>query len=123
MIGLLVLVNAPYFNVNINTAASKLRPHLIIGQLDSTDYTALPLSTIYHKTNVHKTFDLELNPETYPFLNIKQVCFVRVHKSVVVNKTAMSHVLCDVKKTYSDLFVDIMILFEDYCKWLLYGSI
>ena len=123
MIGNLVLANVPYYDSTSKTILAKRRPMLVIGQPDATDYTVLPLSTIGIKANVHKVFDVEINPAVYPLTRLNRTCYIRTHKSANISRSAIESCLCNLKAVYPNLFLDILVLFEDYCKSLSFDAL
>ena len=114
MIGELVLANTSYFNKGHGSTLFKLRPLLIIGQADPSEFTALPCSTIPNKTFVDKIYDIELCPKSFPLTRLKHTCYVRVHKSMIINRHSINSCLSNIKVSYPDLFLKILILFDEY---------
>ena len=118
-----MLADSSYYDSALRNVQTKPRPMLIIGQSDMRDYTALPLSTISISANVHKVFDVKIEPKKYPLTRLNRVCFVRTHKSAIINRAAIGTCLCNLKSVYPDLFLDIMVLFEEYCKSLSFDAL
>lgn len=118
MIGKLCTSKFPYYNTSYNKMCFKNRPVLVIGKADSSDYNVLPISTISHRENIHRDYDIMLSPNDYPALNLKKISYVRVHKQSVVNYASLAFV-SDLKLNYPELFKEIMDRLERYNKELI----
>ena len=50
----------------------KKRPVLIVGKADDTDYIVLPISRVTKRENLDEYYDVLLNPDAVPKLNLTQ---------------------------------------------------
>ena len=123
MIGELVLANTSHFNKGQTNPLFKLRPLLIIGQADPSEFSALPCSTISNKTFVDKIYDIELCPKSFPLTKLMRPCYIRVHKSMIINRHSINSRLSNIKVSYPDLFLEILVLFEEYNKKLVLNAL
>lgn len=99
MIGMIYSSVIPFYDNSSHANSYKKRPVLIIGGPRNNDYTILPISTISNKSNLDPEYDVEINPEKYPLLNLRQTSYVRTHKQTYISmKTGI-----DTKKSISSL--------------------
>lgn len=64
----------------------------------SNDYTILPVSTISNKTNINSKYDIKIEPDKYPKLNLNKTCYIRTHKQTILFKESLY-----IKEEISDL--------------------
>ncbi|MCM1284191.1 MAG: type II toxin-antitoxin system PemK/MazF family toxin [Muribaculaceae bacterium] len=116
MIGKIYSSVVPYYNRDKNVNAFKKRPVLIIAGPRNNDYTVLPISTVSIRANLDAEYDIEIEPEKYPELGLKKICYVRVHKQTTVHQASLTTVIGDMKKDYGELYLRILRKLEEYNK-------
>ena len=114
MIGKIYTSVFPYFDSSVRQMKYKNRPVLIIGGPRNNDYTVLPLSTISNSANKDPVYDVEIDPVKYPLLNLTKVSYVRTHKQTTMHSANLVTCLSDVKNTYEDLYIDILLKLEQH---------
>lgn len=97
----------------------KKRPVLIVGKADDTDYIVLPISRVSKRENLDEYYDVLLNPDAVPKLNLTQHSYVRTHKQSVVNIVELYREITDFKKDYMDIYLDIISKMEEFQKNLI----
>ena len=97
----------------------KKRPVLIVGKADNTDYIVLPISRVSKRENLDGYYDVLLNPDAVPKLNLTQYSYVRTHKQSVVNIVELYREITDFKKDYMDIYLDIISKMEEFQKNLI----
>ena len=97
----------------------KNRPVLIVGKADNTDYIVLPISRVTKRENLDEYYDVLLNPDAVPKLNLTQYSYVRTHKQSVVNIVELYREITDFKKDYMDIYLDIISKMEEFQKNLI----
>ena len=97
----------------------KKRPVLIVGKADDTDYIVLPISRVTKRENLDEYYDVLLNPDAVPKLNLTQYSYVRTHKQSVVNIVELYIEIIDFKKDYMDIYLDIISKMEEFQKNLI----
>ena len=97
----------------------KKRPVLIVGKADDTDYIVLPISRVSKRENLDEYYDVLLNPDAVPKLNLTQYSYVRTHKQSVVNIVELYREITDFKKDYMDIYLDIISKMEEFQKNLI----
>lgn len=114
MIGEIRWILTPFYDIAQSRNSFKKRPALIFAQSDSGDYNILPLSRVTRKENIHPVFDKKIDPAVYPKTNLTAVSYVRTHKQTVANIAEISGLVCDLRKEYPDLYLEILSLLESY---------
>ncbi len=97
----------------------KKRPVLIVGKADNTDYIVLPISRVTKRENLDEYYDVLLNHDAVPKLNLTQYSYVRTHKQSVVNIVELYREITDFKKDYMDIYLDIISKMEEFQKNLI----
>lgn len=118
MIGWLCISVTPYYDVKLGRQSLKQRPVLIIGQADSEDFAALPVSRVTNKQYLHPYYDVPVDPAVFAASGLTVLSYVRTHKQTIVNRHAITTYMCDLRSTYPDLYVDIASKLEEYNKAL-----
>lgn len=113
MIGKICISLAPYYDAKDKKYKFKERPVLIVGQADSSDYNALPISRVTNSKNLDSDYDVMVDPEDYPNLNFKELSYIRVHKQTVFHESSL-HPKSDLKSEYPQLFQEIMEKLKKY---------
>lgn len=119
MIGKVYTAIFPFFDVNDFERKYKKRPVLIISDMLNNDYTILPVSTITNKENIDPNFDIEIDPEKYPKLNLHKHCYIRTHKQAILFKESLNMEVSDLKKEYSKLYQEIIEKLNKHQKYIL----
>ena len=122
-IGYIALINVPYFDATLQKNSFKRRPALVIGDAGSNDYTALPVSKVNDFNNLSVDFDVKIDPQIYPLLNLSKISHVRTHKVMTVHRAAIVYKLGNMKTSYPDLYLEILAKFEEYGKNLLTNAL
>ena len=112
-------VRFPYYNSKTNRIDYKSRPFLIIKEADDKfpkDYNALPVSKITDRSRRHVKYDVAINKNDYPNLNLTQpISFIRIHKMQTVNeKDLYAEIVTDIEAEYPTLVANIKLLIEEY---------
>ena len=116
MIGKLCVSLIKCYNRATKSMEFKPRPALIIGKSDSGDYNVLPVSKVSDRSKIDPVYDVPLDPNVYPLLNLTVYSYVRTHKQTVVNYREMGRTFGDMKQDYPDLYLDVVSKLEDYNK-------
>lgn len=114
MVGWICSSTTPYYDVKIGHNAFKQRPVLIIGGLISNDYTALPISTVTKRENLHFIYDIKVEPILYPRLKLNKDSFIRVHKQTIIHQAAISYKISNLKTEYPDLYLLVLERLSEY---------
>lgn len=123
MIGEIRGTTTPYFDKTKMRQSYKVRPALIIGQADHSDYVVLPVSTIPDPRNIDPVYDIPVDPAVYPGLNLKQKSYVRTHKQMVVHDANIDNKISDMKTSYQELYLEILTKMETFQSELLENAI
>ena len=94
--------------------AFKFRPVLILAKADAADFVVLPVSTVSRKENLNKYYDVMVDPEQYPLVNLNKVSYVRTHKQIIVHIAEITGEIGDLKANYSDLYSEILSKRSDF---------
>jgi uncharacterized protein YifN (PemK superfamily) len=87
---------------------------LIISGPRNNDYTILPISTVTRKENLDLEFDIEINPQKYPLLNMNKICYVRTHKQTIVHRASLTTEISDMKNSYEDFYLNVLEKLEQF---------
>lgn len=107
-----------FYDNSLHKMAFKKRPVLIIGQADDKDYIVLPISRVTQKEYLDSHYDFELQVSEYPVLSLKAVSYIRTHKQTVINKGELVDCIADFRNEYSDAYISVLALVEDFQKKL-----
>lgn len=116
MIGKIYSSLFPYFDRMTNKMSYKNRPVLIISDKKNNDYTILPISKVSIKKNIDLEFDVQIIPENYPKLNLKNISYVRTHKQTPLHQGCLHKEISDLKESYPELFLEIISKVEEFNK-------
>lgn len=119
MIGWICTSVTPFYDIKTKKQSFKQRPVLVIGQADSHDFAVLPISRVTNRQYLHAIYDVPVDPAAFPSSGLNQLSYVRAHKQMYVNRHALTGQVCDLKSVYPDLYLDIVIKFEDFQRKLL----
>lgn len=114
MIGKIYSIYTPFYDIKSGNNLFKSRPALIIAQADTYDYIVLPVSKVSKKGNLDPYYDVEVDPGKYPNTSLACISYVRTHKQTVVNRSSIKSFICDLRKEYEDLYVEILSRREDF---------
>lgn len=114
MIGKIYTALTPFFNIKIQKNAFKQRPVLIISEIRNNDYTVLPVSTISRPENRDLEYDIKLDINVYPSLNLKRDSFIRTHKQTVIHRSDINREIGDLKSNYPQLYKLIFQKLSDF---------
>jgi ABC-type transporter lipoprotein component MlaA len=118
MIGDIVKIRTPYFDSKSNSIRFKSRPGLIIGNYGPTDsdYLVLPISKISHSRFRHPTYDLLIDPQTYPLSNLTCRSYIRCHKQVTIRRADISDTISKFKVNYPEKYSEVIELLSKFDK-------
>lgn len=108
MIGEIWRILTPYYDIKQGKKSFKSRPALVIAQADANDYVVLPVSTVTRKENLHPIYDIKIEPEKFPKLNLTNVSYVRAHKQTIVHRGEILSLCGDMKGNYTELYLNIL---------------
>lgn len=114
MIGKVYWAFFKYYDSKSHKMAFKKRPILIIGQADSDDYVVLPISRVTIKEHLDQHYDFEMQVLDYPLLCLKATSYIRTHKQTVVNKGELSDCILNFGEKYSDAYIEVLALVEEF---------
>ena len=114
MIGKICKSLTPFYDMKAHKNNFKVRPVLIIGNSDSTDYIAIPISRVSKKGHIHPVYDISVTMTQYPNLKLDYDSYIRTHKQTVINRANLSGVISDLKTEYEDLFLEILVKREEF---------
>ena len=81
---------------------------LVLAKADDDDYVVLPVSSIPDKRNIDPVYDVKIDLELYPKLNLTKTSYVRTHKQTVVHRASLRDEIGDLKFEYADLYLEIL---------------
>lgn len=119
MIGKAYISIMPFFDMASHKNSFKARPCLIIGQADSQDFIILPISRITDSRRIDPDYDYPLEPSTFPALHLTTKSYVRTHKQTTIHLASLVHSITDFKNEYTDAFIDILTLVDQFQKQLI----
>lgn len=123
MIGKIYSSIVPFYDMKSGKNSFKSRPVLILSGPRNNDYTVLPISSVTKKQNLDLEYDIELNPQIYPNLNLQKICYVRVHKQTTVHTASLNRKISNLKDEYEDLYLSILSKLEEYNKFILKNAL
>ncbi|MCI9213169.1 MAG: type II toxin-antitoxin system PemK/MazF family toxin [Ruminococcus sp.] len=106
----------PFYDSKKCINSFKRRPVLIIGGPRNNDYTILPVSTITRKENIDPDFDVKVEPEQYPNINLDRISYIRTHKQTIVHQSSLSKEIGDLKTEYEELYLLVLEKLEEFNK-------
>lgn len=118
-IGCIYTVRFRYFDINLNRMNTKQRPFLIIKEENSThqkDLSALPISSVTNKNRLDLSYDIEIDKNIYPDLNLnKDISYIRTGKVQTINEKDLIKKVCDnFENKYPELYDKIRTKVQDY---------
>lgn len=123
MVGKAYISTFKFYDIRTRQLSFKNRPVLVIGQADSTDYIILPISRVTNRINIDNYYDVSLEPEKVPLMNLKQRSYVRSHKQSVVHAGELTHEITDFRKEYEDTYFEIISKMEEFQKALISNAL
>ncbi|OFL16106.1 hypothetical protein HMPREF2782_07575, partial [Anaerococcus sp. HMSC068A02] len=89
-VGCIFTVRFRYYDLRENKTKTKKRPFLIIKEENSTypiDLTVLPVSSVTNRNRLNLYYDIEINKNTYPSLNLnRDISYIRTNKVQTINE-------------------------------------
>ncbi|WP_197034478.1 type II toxin-antitoxin system PemK/MazF family toxin [Streptobacillus canis] len=104
----------PYFDIGTKRKGLKERPVLVIGETNDNDCIILPVSTITKKQYYNPKYDVEIDPEKFPKLNLARLSYIRVHKQAIIYKRALHKEIGDLKLDYNTKYYEIIKKLEGF---------
>jgi len=123
IIGDVCVFASPYYDTVRRRNDFKARPSLIIGVADLGDYNILPISKVTDRRYLDADYDIPVFPSNYPNLNLNDPSYVRVHKQTVFHDRALHQVLSNMKTSYPELFLSVIVKLEEYSNKLIENSL
>lgn len=108
-----------YYDNTAHKMAFKKRPVLIIGQADESDYVVLPISRVTRREHIDQKYDFEIQVSNYPKLSLKTTSYIRTHKQSVVNVGELADENADFRNEYSNAYIEVIALVEEFQKQLI----
>lgn len=109
MIGCIGIIVTPYYDSENKKNSFKKRPALIVSGPRNNDYTVLPISSISKKENIDEKYDIKIEPEEYPLLNLKKISYIRTHKQTIVHQNSITDKpISSLKDEYKDLYENVI---------------
>lgn len=116
MIGLLYISVPQFYDISKHKLSFKKRPVLIISEPRNNDYIVLPLSTISNSSNIDNEYDIKIDPQKYPSLNLAKISYVRTHKSFAIHEKELIKEIANLKELEPNLYSDILSKHEQWTK-------
>lgn len=116
MIGKAYVSTFQFYNNRTHRMEFKNRPVLIVGKADATDYVILPISRVPNCTNLDSDYDIKIEPQDVPLMNLKQTSYIRTHKQAVVNAGELTKEIVDFKSEYQDKYINVIVKMEEFQK-------
>lgn len=88
----------------------------MIGKADSSDYVILPISRVTNRENLDDYYDVSIEPNDVPLMNLKQCSYVRTHKQSVVHKGELIKEIVNFRQEYEEVYFDIISKVEEFQK-------
>ena len=114
MIGKIYSSVTPFYDSAKGVNSFKRRPVLIIGGPRNNDYTVLPVSTITHKEHIDTEYDVHVEPNDYPKLNLNKTSYIRTHKQTTVHQGSFVRQIGDLKAEYEELYLNVLEKLEQF---------
>lgn len=90
MTGKLYSSVTPFYDSKKGTNSFKRRPVLIIGGPRNNDFTVLPVSTVTRAEHIDSDYDVKVEPDKYPKLNLNRISYIRTHKQTTVHRASLT---------------------------------
>ncbi|MCC8101467.1 MAG: hypothetical protein LIP11_04145 [Clostridiales bacterium] len=119
MIGKAYVSVTPYYDSNTCKRSFKKRPVLIIGKADETDYVVLPISRVTRREYLDASFDISMEPQDYPLMNLSAISYIRTHKQFTVREESLTKCTTDFKENYPDTYILALERMEEFQKLLI----
>lgn len=116
MIGKAYVSTFQFYNNHTHRMEFKNRPVLIVGQADATDYVILPISRVTNSANLDADYDVPIEPQDVPLMNLKQTSYIRTHKQSIVHSGELTREIVDFRKEYSDKYADVIAKMKEFQK-------
>ncbi len=123
MIGKIYSSISPFYDNTKCVNAFKRRPVLVISGPRNNDYTILPVSTITHKECIDPDYDVKVEPDKYPRLNLNRISYIRTHKQTTVHQASLIKEIGDLKAEYEELYLTVLEKLESFNKMVMDNAI
>lgn len=123
MIGKLYSSVTPFYDSKKGTNSFKRRPVLIIGGPRNNDFTVLPVSTITRAEHIDSDYDVKVEPDKYPKLNLNRISYIRTHKQTTVHRASLTGEIGDLKMEYEDLYLLVLEKLESFNKTVMNNAL
>lgn len=110
MIGKIVKIITPYYDMKTATMKTKSRPGLVIAGygVNDNDYIVLPISSISDRRRRNRNYDIEIDPIMYPKTNLNKLSYIRTHKQVTINRKEIGGIISDFRNAYEDKYLEVV---------------
>ena len=84
------------------------------------DFTVLPLWSISVKMNINSEYDIPIDKNVYPLLNLtRDTSHIRTHKLMTLHTSQLSNqTIANLKELYPDLWSNIVSKIQEYLSGL-----
>ncbi len=123
MIGKLYSSVTPFYDSKKGMNSFKRRPVLIIGGPRNNDYTVLPVSTVARAEHIDSDYDIKVEPDKYPKLNLNRISYIRTHKQTTVHQASLPREIGDLKEEYEDLYLLVLEKLENFNKTVMENAL
>ena len=109
----------PYYDIVSGDIKYKASPVLLIKaekKEGACDFTVIPLSSISVKMNINNKYDIPIEKDIYPLLNlIRGTSYIRTHKLMTLHTSQLSsQTIANLKELYPDLWSNIVSKIQEY---------
>lgn len=123
MIGKAYVSTFKYYNNRTHRMAFKNRPVLIVGKADDSDYVILPISRVTNQSNIDSYYDVPIDPEEVPLMNLTQRSYIRTHKQSVVHLGELAREIVDFRNEYAAVYLEVISKMEEFQKNLIINAL
>lgn len=123
MIGKIYSSVTPFYDSKKGMDSFKRRPVLIINGPRNNDYTVLPVSTVTHTEHIDSEYDVRVEPDKYPKLNLNRISYIRTHKQTTVHRASLTKEIGDLKAEYEDLYLSVLEKLESFNKMVMENAL
>lgn len=117
------LLVTPFYDSKKGMNSFKRRPVLIINGPRNNDYTVLPVSTVTHTEHIDSEYDVRVEPDKYPKLNLNRISYIRTHKQTTVHRASLTKEIGDLKAEYEDLYLSVLEKLESFNKMVVENAL
>lgn len=118
MVGKIYKIITPYYDRQVGGMRFKSRPGLIVSNPNGydLDYIVLPVSRIKQKQYIDPKYDVKIEKNKYPLLNLNEDSYIRAGKQTNVNRSSIGDMISDMKSNYEDKYLDVLDIMQEFNK-------